>query len=168
MRSSLHAVVANHRIAATVAPVALVAALLNGCVGVEDANPHPEQSFNSITSVVDEYNIAATEYTLPDGQSYPPPPFEDDRGLYEVGYGTMVVVNVWNCAWAREYLASNGVDDARASEALTQFAAIVDTDVFREHYDSQSLQPLYEQAIENARLGDPSGVQSIVDGGCRA
>ena len=152
--------------AALVAAVS-VAVLLSGC---NASDPQPEtttgQTFEDHSSAVDEYDAATAEYSLPDGEVYPPAPFGDEDGIYESGYGTSVVVSTWNCAWGREYLELRGSDSAGAAAALEQFASLMDTEAYDLYYDAASVHPVFESAVENARLGDPSLVQSIVDGGC--
>jgi hypothetical protein len=133
--------------------------------------PSPKTSasaLNSISGVDAEYKTAMAEYALPAGYKYPADPFKDKSGSYQRGYGTTEVVRFWNCAWARTYLAAQGVNPKRADAALTQFAAIMDTDVYKLYYDPLSAYPLFESAVSKAELGDPSDVQAVVDGGCPA
>jgi hypothetical protein len=119
-----------------------------------------------LQTTIDEYDAAAKLYPLPAGQSYPPPSFGKDDGVFESGYGASEAVHVWNCAWGKRYLATEGSDPAAASDALAQFASITKTDTFKRYYDPQSVQIDYVKAIDNARLGDPSGVQQMMDANC--
>jgi len=124
------------------------------------------ETFNEIGGAVDEYNAATTVYLLPDGYTYPDAPFTDSSGSYQVGYGTSAAVTFWNCAWGKAYLAAQGTDPVAADAALEQFAAITETETYKLYYDPASAYPLFESAIANAQLGDPTTLQSIVTGSC--
>jgi hypothetical protein len=152
--------------AALVAAVS-VAILLSAC-GASDPQPETTtgQTFEDHSSAVDEYNAATADYPLPEGETYPPAPFDDENGTYETGYGTSIVVGLWNCSWGRKYLELRGSDPEGAEQALEEFASLADTEAYDLYYDAASVHPVFESAVENARLGDPSLVQSIIDGGC--
>ncbi len=159
LRVSMTAVVAT----------AIMVVLLSGCASdvSEEAPPSGlEQTFEEHSSAVDEYLAAQEAYQLPVGQSWPEPRFTDESGSYESGYGESEAVLVWNCAWGREYLARRGDDPAAATAALEQFAALTETEAYDVYFDPVSVHPVIESAIENAQLGDPAGIQSIVTGGC--
>ncbi|TXK16368.1 hypothetical protein [Homoserinibacter sp. GY 40078] len=152
---------------------ALSAAVTLAACAVEAPDPvepppsaQGETTFTDFGSAVDEYWETADEFELPDGYSYPDPSFNDVSGSYQTGYGRGEAVRVWRCAWGTTYLTAFGEDPTTATEALEVFATIVDTDVFANSYDPASMQPVIRDAIERARLGDPSAMQSITDGGC--
>ena len=160
----------NSRALGTVAAIALAATLLGGCSATPTEQPTQEASeeaaFNGLDGAVAEYEAATAEYALPDGYTYPESPFADSTGSYQAGYGATEAVRYWNCAWGRTYLAAQGVDPTAADAALTQFAAIRDTEVYQLYFDPASAYPLFDDAVSKGQLGDPSGVQLLVDGGC--
>jgi len=154
---------------AAVASVATAVALfsLTGCAPEPAPDPpHETSTFGDHASALDEYIAAQLVYELPEGQEYPAPTFTDMSGTYESGFGTSAAVLVWNCAWGREYLATRGVDALAATHALEQFAAIMDTPTFENSYDPVSAHPLFRNAVEDAQLGDPTGIRQLVDGSC--
>lgn len=157
----------SHKLLAVAVIAAASTLLLTGCVEPTE-NGEGTQTFEDHSSAVDEYNETAETLELPEGIQFPEPRFADERGLYQSGYGAGEAVLVWNCAWGREYLEQRGVDDAAAAVALDKFAAIMDTETFKNTYDPVSAQPLFKKAVANAELGDPSLIQSLVDGGCPA
>ena len=152
--------------AAVLAAVAVVAAMTGCTPEPPETETIPEQNFDDHSSALEEYEAAAAEYELPAGQTYPPAPFDDESGIYETGYGESVVVTLWNCAWGREYLLLRGENAEAASAALEQYASLMETEAYDLYYDPASVHPVFESAIENARLGDPALVQSLVEGGC--
>ena len=123
-------------------------------------------TFGDADSARAEYVEATTRYELPAGDSYPEPSFDDAAGLYEAGFGESEVVLFWNCAWGREYLELRGGDPAAAATALEEFASLAETDAYARYFDPVSVHPVFEAAVEDARLGDPTTVQSIVEGSC--
>ena len=167
---------ATHRVANSLAGVVvglMVAATLVGCSAdrsteaVEPtAAPEPEQTFNDVTGASEEYDAATVKYALPDGVTYPPAPFTDPDGQYQAGYGEGRVVFFWNCAWAKSYLAKQGVDEVGAAAALEQYASVRDTDTFKLNWDPVSIQQPFEAAVEAAELGDPSAIQKDADINC--
>jgi len=68
----------------------------------------------------------------------------------------------------KEYLLQRGVDEEAASYALAQFAAIMETETFRKNFDPASAHPLFASAVEEAELGDPTRLQSLINGSCRS
>jgi hypothetical protein len=160
------------RILGMVTVTAIAVTMLAGCstqATQGDASPagiDPQPTLNALPGAVAEYEAATAEYALPDGYVYPKAPFSDASGSYQAGYGATAAVTYWNCAWGRTYLKSQGVDPVAGDAALVQFAAITDTDVYKLYYDPASAYPLFENAIASGKLGDPSGVQILVDGGC--
>jgi hypothetical protein len=153
----------------TAATTVILVTLLSGCspeVSNDDLPAGVEQTLQARSSAVDEYREAQEVYELPEGQSWPEPRFTDEGGSYESGYGESEAVLVWNCAWGREYLVRRADGPVVAAHALEQFAALTETDAYQSFFDPVSVHPVIEGAIENARLGDPTGIQSIVTGGC--
>lgn len=156
-----------------VAASLLVATTLTACAptseqpdSLTDPGASTTDTFKELGGVLDEYEAATEVYLLPSGYTYPEAPFNDATGSYQEGYGTSAAVTIWNCAWGETYLAAQGVDPVAAEAALVQFAAITDTDTYVRFYDPVSAHPLFEQAIEDAQLGDPTTIQSIVAGTC--
>ena len=95
---------------------------------------------------------------MPDGFSYPPAPFKDSSGNYEDGYGEMMAVTFWNCAWGKTYIKLRTVDSAGADSALTQYAALENTPTWTKALDPESIQKPFLASIESAKLGDPSAI----------
>lgn len=145
-----------------------VAVSLTGCTSAPVERPAslPSQSFGGSTSAIDEYKAAAKTHLLPEGQTYPDPSFAKSGDTYESGYGTSEALTVWFCAWGKQYLATQGVDSATASTSLGEFEKFLSTETFKQYYDADSAQPLFKSAVEKAKLGDPSGIQTIIDGSC--
>jgi hypothetical protein len=153
---------------AAYAVVIAAAMFLTGCTSAPAERPAgvPSQSFGASTSAVDEYEKAAKTNQLPEGQTYPEPSFAISGDTYESGYGTSEALRVWFCAWGKQYLATQGVDTAEASTSLGEFEKFLSTETFKQSYDPVSAQPLFKGAVENAKLGDPSGIQAIIAGSC--
>ncbi|QGQ18500.1 hypothetical protein GC089_03570 [Cellulomonas sp. JZ18] len=117
-------------------------------------------------AVVAEYDAVVAELEWPEGYT-PPPRREDEAGWsYQAGVGATDAVMVWNCAWGRAWLEARESDPAAAGHALTMYAAILDRPEFTQHFDPDSAQPVVRGIIEDARLGDPSGVQRDVSTNC--
>ena len=161
------------RIAVAILAVATAPLLLTACVSTSpadaetEANPGaPTSELGDLSGALAEYRAATELYELPAGDSYPEPSFDDAAGLYEAGFGESEVVLFWNCAWGREYLELRGGDPAAAAAALEEFASLAETDAYARYFDPVSVHPVFEAAVEDARLGDPTTVQSIVEGSC--
>ena len=156
----------------TVVSGLLMTGALTGCTPGGDPQLPSKPSATDISTFGDagsarvEYVEATTRYELPAGESYPEPSFDDAAGLYEAGFGESEVVLFWNCAWGQEYLELRGGDAAAAATALEEFASLAETDAYDRYFDPVSVHPVFEAAVEDARLGDPTAVQSIVEGSC--
>ncbi|TXK16369.1 hypothetical protein [Homoserinibacter sp. GY 40078] len=156
------------------AALALVLAFLAGCASTtsDTASDEPteatihEDGFTSFDAAIEEYWATAEKFPLPAGEEYPEPTFDDASGSYQAGYGETEAVGAWNCAWGREYLEAFGTDPEREATALAEYSRLVETDAFARSYDPESAQSAVYDSIEKAKLGDPSRVQSVIDGGC--
>ncbi len=116
--------------------------------------------------IVAEYDAVVAELEWPEGYT-PPPRREDEAGWsYQVGVGATDAVMVWNCVWGKAWLDARDSDPAAAEHALTMYAAILERPEFKQHFDPESAQPVVRGIIEDARLGDPSGVQQDVSVNC--
>ncbi|MCL2848556.1 MAG: hypothetical protein FWE61_00755 [Micrococcales bacterium] len=77
---------------------------------------------------------------------------------YSVGYGAVNAMMVWNCAWGDKYLHDLETDPEAAAHSLDMYASVTERPEFRNSYDPVSMQPYVHEVIEQARLGDPSGI----------
>lgn len=135
--------------------------------GAVEAAPEEESgSFGGIDDVREEYRVTAAGHSLPEGVGYPEPPYQDESALYERGVGAGDAVTFWNCSWGRSYLAAFGSDEAAASAALDEFAAVEETETFRRSWDPDSLQKDFFAARDAAVLGDPSAMRQFIEPGC--
>lgn len=118
--------------------------------------------------IVAEYETVVAELEWPQG--YTPPPRRDDGDgwSYQAGVGATDAVMAWNCAWGRAWLDAREGEPAAAEHALEMYASILDRPEFQQHFDPESAQPVVKGIVEDARLGDPSGVQRDVSANCPA
>ncbi|AWB88977.1 hypothetical protein [Homoserinimonas hongtaonis] len=154
--------------------VAVALLILGGCSApnteadaVDEEVPVTEQ-FRDVAGAEEEYLKVTQAYVLPASETYPPAPFAGEPGSYQVGYGTLTGLEAWNCAWGREYLRYVGSDAEAAAVALDEYAAFMETESFLKYYDPVSVHPVFAKVVEDARLGDPSGIQSLVSTNCPA
>lgn len=113
-----------------------------------------------------EYSDVVAELEWPPDVA-PPERSDDLEGAsYQVGVGATDAVMAWNCAWGRAWLEARESDPAAAEHALAVYASIVDRPEFQQYFDPQSAQPVVRGIIEDAQLGDPSGVQRDVAANC--
>lgn len=126
------------------------------------------QSFTGYSSAMAEYRATEKDFALPAGKSYPTawPGHADQGGSYQVGYGRMQAVTFWHCAWGKQWLQDLGGDQKKADAAFKEYAAFVNTDVFKNTYDPDSAQPFVRDAIARAELGDPSKAQQDITANC--
>jgi len=86
--------------------VCIFPVLLLGCVQDEqqhlpETQPAIDETFGDHGTAIDEYTAAQEIYQLPEGKEYPPPPFTDQTGVYQTGFGTVDAVIFWNCSWGK-------------------------------------------------------------------
>ncbi len=115
---------------------------------------------------------------LPDGASIvrpvDPGPYPiDDQGnlgvdVWQVGFGQLLVEEGAFCLWTKVWLDSRGTDSETAASALTQMRAFLDSDTFKIAYDPESAQPVIEDAVTKAELGDPAPAAQNWDLNCDA
>lgn len=124
----------------------------------------------SDTQVVDtagyiqEFRAESARWPLPADEAYPAEPPGDTSGMWEVGTGASAAAHVWKCAWVQEWLATFGVDDARADTALTALAR------YRESPEWTALDDLgrqiFDQDYQAAQLGDPTKMRNTAEVQC--
>ncbi|KGM14586.1 hypothetical protein N869_05085 [Cellulomonas bogoriensis 69B4 = DSM 16987] len=123
------------------------------------------QGFVEGEGYIAEYEQAAEALEWPGGVE-PPGPSPDAGTSYQVGVGESQATMEWNCAWGREWLSLREQGGDEADHALEMYAGFLETRTFREMFDPESAQPVVRQIVEDARLGDPSGVQRDVETNC--
>ena len=149
-----------------------VVASLTACAPASDSQEAPVADASEETGFLDyeaaqqEYRDAIERLGGPKGYTYPEAFREDTGGLFQVGYGEGRAVYHWNCAWAREWLDARGNDPEAAAEALAQYESVIDTRVFRKSWDPESVQKPFLEAVEKAKLGDPSAIRRDVEINC--
>lgn len=126
--------------------------------------------------VLAEFWQAATGYQLPAGASFVAPDVPAAEPLpggtlapswYEAGSGGTIAVGQSTCAWQRHWLDTRSHDTAAADAALSELTKLLDDPTFRTSYDEAS-QELAREQLEQARLGDPSGIADDVAVNCPA
>lgn len=123
-------------------------------------------SFMTYDQVVEQYIQSQPEFPLPLGREYPPfPDGYDVGGVYEQPYGTMITFGVYQCAWQSEWLDTRISDESRAGVALNVLMKIADQSVFKQTVAPDS-RVYYQSLVEQAALGDPSGIQSFANANC--
>lgn len=150
--------------------VALVCLALASCSSPDDDRSEAEagasQQLVDKRGVTAEYEATAAELEWPPGVTPPERPDDEEGGSYQVGVGATDAVMAWNCAWGREWLKVRDSDPAAAEHALHMYAAFLERPEFLQHFDPQSAQPVVRGIVEDAELGDPSGVQQDVSANC--
>jgi hypothetical protein len=142
-----------------------IAGALAGCT----PGPAPTPSASE-DPVVTAYRTTVTGFplALPSGVSFPDdPPSGLLGGQGQPGAGEGAAYYYWLCAWEADYLtAQGGGDAARTSAALDSLAKWPDTS-YVTTYVSDPDHGWRTTVLEPAQRGDPSGVESDIDGnGC--
>lgn len=153
------------RVIAGAALAAAAIMCLSGCT----STPPAAEATNTIldyAAAQREYADAVAKLPAPEGFSYPAQFSARTDELFEEGFGEARAVTFWNCAWGQEWLLLRADDPAAAAEALNMYESVKDTDVFARLWDEVSIQQPFLDAIERARLGDPSRVQADVQANC--
>jgi hypothetical protein len=115
-----------------------------------------------------EYDAAAAELALPNGaKKFPglPKPQEDTR--YQKGVGIVQAQYYWQCAWEKEWLASQGDGGDQAKAALAELEKAPKMKYMsKEHLDDQGRSDFLAY-LDRAKLGDPSGFQMDYTANCQ-
>jgi len=118
-----------------------------------------------------EYRVEATKLHLPPSARWPSRPPEaktaPDGGeiFFEVGTGKSDADRYWFCSWAREWLATQTADPARAKTALARLDALRSTFLYRGATQSND-RHLYDDQVHRAALGDPGPLHREVQLNC--
>lgn len=145
---------------------------LTACAPGSDSQEAPvadaseKTGFLNYEAAQQEYRDAIERLVAPKGYTYPEAFLDDTDGLFQVGYGEGRAVYHWNCAWAREWLDARGNDPEAAAEALAQYESVIETRVFRDSWDRESVQKPFLEAVEKAKLGDPTMIRRDVELNC--
>jgi hypothetical protein len=154
--------------AARFAVVILSGLVISGCSAGAAPATDGSDEFLDKTGATDEYDTVVAELEWPPGVTPPARSDEMSGASYQVGVGATDAIMAWNCAWGREWLETREGDPGAAEHALSMYASIVDRPEFVQYFDPDSAQPVVRGIIEEAQLGDPSGVQQDVSINCPA
>ena len=150
-------------------PSVVVVAIL---VGITQSACIPGTSSNEGSGVfydydgmVDEFHKAQVDLRYPDGAEKASPPPQGDSGSFQEGWGESLATQDWNCAWGKRWIEVVGDDDAAATEAFDMYAAIVDTQTFKQNFEP-TLQGHIRDIIDKARLGDTVGLREDIEANC--
>ena len=116
----------------------------------------------------DEYDDAAVDFegTLPAEVELPatPPGEWDPSGIYEEGSGYMAAAFAWQCAWAREYVSAQRLDDATAADkALVSLQSWVTFPEVVAHTDEAGRGAWIDSIITPAKEGDDSALRELAE-----
>lgn len=127
--------------------------------------------------MLEEMFAARDGLEVPPGAEWPDPPPEpepqpDSEGVlrgtsYEVGLGRSVAEGAWFCLWSEEWLEQRGVDPERESRALEMMLRLQELDYYQQDL-APAAQERYDDLLQQAELGDPSGIANDVELNCSA
>lgn len=146
---------------------------LSGCSGMTDGggdvDSRPGTVFYGKNHAEEEFTRTLAGFELPEGVVAPEDPLSGwaEDGSFQQGLGSNLAASFWNCSWGRTYLAAVGTDEVNAGVALDQFASLLDTPVYRDGFDHESADELFNRIIDSARLGDPAPLESFIGSSCR-
>ena len=116
--------------------------------------------------VVDQYQQSQADFPLPEGVTYPAfPDGYDTSSSYQQPYGTVITFGVYECAWEKEWLQTRSVDNTRATAALDVLLGLPEQPIFQQTIAPDS-QEYFQGLLDDASLGDPSGIQGFYDANC--
>ena len=105
--------------------------------------------------------IADFPHPLPEGVTFPPaPPYEPNFTGEGNGPGTAYMY--WNCAWEHVYLDTQSESDK--TQAMEQKRQLQHTEWGTENIEDPD--GIWDETLDAAELGDPSGLCSFYDGDC--
>lgn len=91
---------------------------------------------------------------------------EAQEGRFQAGYGDTRASMQYECAWEREWLNTYASDPQRAAKAMTHLEKIPSMGYMNEPRADESTRRSYQDYLDKAKLGDPSGFQENVSLNC--
>jgi len=148
---------------------AVIVSLSAGAASAETGTKSDETQWIAPEAAPEIFNRSVETFTepLPDGISWPealsPDLLEEDVRM-EKEVPLAVTSFYWLCAWEDTYLQQLGAGDVEASKAsLETIDSFVDMPFYKNHFDDPEM-VWYNAVIGAAKAGDPSGIQSNLDG----
>lgn len=151
--------------------VMCVVLLASGCSGQsQNANPAAggARKFVNYDQMQQEYKDSVKNLTWPAG--YTPPDElsgEDLDASYQEGYGDTRASMAYECAWAKQWLATYSSDSDKAEQALEALGKIPEMGYMSPARADDTTRRFFKDYLDRAKLGDPSGFQEDVQANCR-
>lgn len=156
---------------ATLTAAFVAAAILAaGCSGQsENANPSTggARKIVNYDQMQQEYKNSVENLAWPHG--YTPPSEvsgENPKGNYQEGFGDTRASQAYECAWAKQWLATYSSDSGKAKEALEALEKVPEMGYMSSERADDATRRFFKDYLDRAKLGDPSGFQEDVQANC--
>jgi hypothetical protein len=136
--------------------IVLAAMVVGACGGSSDPGFMSEAQKNQ------ERDAEMQTLAWPSGEPMPTflaPPASQGKTQYQTGLGKTEADQAWFCAWSKVWLDSRK-DKATADAALSRIGGIVNMEIWTTLGGGQQS---LSDAIDRAKLGDPTGITSWRD-----
>lgn len=140
------------------APMGLLCGVMLVAVG---ACGSPPAGFSTVDEVRREIEQAKSTTPMPPGATFRPIKL-DESAAYEAGSGTNPIQFQAMCAWFGYWLKGLDLgDQAQVEQAQVRLAELRSSGMWR------SGQQYLDDITERAKLGDPSGLQQMIQNNCK-
>lgn len=139
---------------------------LSGCSDTKSTEG-AGQRFVNYQEIAKEYADSVSKLKWPEGFT-PPSKLEgeDPSTTYQSGYGDTVASFAYQCAWEREWLKNYATNKERAQKAIKALEKIPSMGFMSTERADDNTRNLFNDCLNKARLGDPSGFQEDVKLNC--
>lgn len=140
----------------TVLMTSLLCVLVAGCsLGSKD--DLAVRGFTDFEHIEQEYLNSLEELEWPEGTVLPTKLTGEDAEQYQIGYGNTRASMLWECAWQKEWIATYNSDPERAEKALQELEKAPDMLYMSPQKCDDATRKYFNDNLEKAKLGDPSG-----------
>ncbi|QPK81812.1 hypothetical protein G7Y41_03025 [Schaalia sp. ZJ405] len=162
----------NHKyqIRAFAVLVAAVAAFsVAACSHETEKQSSEERGFVSYDEINAEYKDSVAQLDWP--ESYTPPADlegEDTKLTFQSGFGDTRASILFECAWEREWLNTYATAPDQAAAAIEQLSKVPNMGYMSPQRADDATRRVFNDYLDRAKLGDPSGFQENIDINCRS
>lgn len=147
-----------------------VAILAAGCSEQSQETNHGTDGARKIVNyeqMQEEYKDSVKNLAWP--EEYTPPSEvsgENPDASYQEGFGDTRASQAYECAWAKQWLATYSSDSSKAKEALEALERVPEMGYMSTERADDATRRFFRDYLDRAKLGDPSGFQEDVQANC--
>lgn len=140
--------------------------VFTACSSKNNVGSNREVELTDFNGIEKEYLDYMKKLNWPEGYLLPTKLDGETAEQFQVGYGETRASMLWECAWQKEWLKFYRVDSERANKALKELEKAKDMYYMSPQKCDDATRKYFQDNLDKARLGDPSGFEENIRLNC--